>query len=153
MIKILFVCLGNICRSPAAHAVMQQMIDAAGVSEKFFVDSAGTGDYHIGQLPDARMRRHGGKRGYRIDSRARQINRQDVDTFDMIITMDESNYANVKRLMSKQQLTKLHKLSDFSDIPGFIEVPDPYHGNAATFEAVIDLIEDACNGLLQRYIA
>lgn len=152
MTKILFVCLGNICRSPAAHAIMQHMIDKAGVNAQFFIDSAGTANYHIGELPNARMRQHGAKHGYLINSRARQINRQDFDAFDMIITMDESNHANVMRLMSTQQLIKLYRLSDFSNIPGFIEVPDPYYGGAIAFEEVIDLIEDACKGLLQHCI-
>ncbi len=152
MKKILFVCLGNICRSPLAHAVMQDLIDNAGLTAQFFIDSAGTGNYHVGHLPDARMRQQGAKRGYRVNSRARQIKQQDVDVFDMIITMDESNYADVKQLMSTQHLSKLHRLSDFSNIPGFTEVPDPYHGSATVFEEVIYLIEDACGGLLRRCI-
>jgi len=150
MIKILFVCLGNICRSPTAHAIMEQKIQVAGLSKKFYIDSAGTGNYHQGQLPDSRMRQYAAQRGYALQSRARQITQQDVKTFDMIITMDEHNYADVKKMLSIEQLLKLHRLSDFSQSYEFLEVPDPYYGGAKGFSKVLDLLEDACAGLLKK---
>ena len=150
MKKILFVCLGNICRSPAAHAIMQQKIIAAGVKEQFLIDSAGTSNYHPGELPDPRMRQAGTKLGYNLESRARQITQQDLEDFDMIITMDESNYANVKKLMDEKQLQKLHRMSDFSNRYDFFEVPDPYYGDAQGFTHVFTLLDDACEGLLKQ---
>lgn len=150
MKKILFVCLGNICRSPAAHAIMQQKIDAIGLSKRFLIDSAGTSNYHPGELPDPRMRQEGAKLGYNLDSHARQITQNDLETFDMIITMDESNYNDVKQMMNQRQIVKLHRLSDFSNLEDFLEVPDPYYGNAKGFANVFALLDDACEGLLRQ---
>ena len=149
MTKILFICLGNICRSPAAHAIMQKKIDDAGLSQDFQIDSAGTSNYHPGELPDPRMREQGTRLGYTLDSRARQITQADLENFDMIITMDESNYNNVKKLLSEERLAQLHRLSDFSDQYDFLEVPDPYFGDADGFSHVYDLLEDTCSGLLK----
>ena len=94
--KILFICLGNICRSPAANAIMQEYVDEAGLSDEFEIDSAGIGPWHVGQLPDKRMRQHGAKRGYKIDHIARQFDAsRDFDDFDYIVVMDDENYKNI----------------------------------------------------------
>ena len=93
--RLLFVCLGNICRSPAAHAVMEAMVAEAGLDDQIEVDSCGVGDWHVGQLPDSRMRRHGARRGYRVDHHARQFSAADFDRFDYIIVMDEGNYRAI----------------------------------------------------------
>ena len=93
--RLLFVCLGNICRSPAAHAVMEAMVAEAGLNDQIEVDSCGVGDWHVGQLPDSRMRRHGARRGYRVDHHARQFSAADFDRFDYIIVMDEGNYRAI----------------------------------------------------------
>lgn len=144
--KILFVCLGNICRSPAAQAVFQYNIDQARLYQQFKLDSAGTANYHEGELPDARMRLHGAKRGYNLYSRARQLKAEDGDDFDVIITMDDSNYANVQRIFTAKQMKKVHKMCDYTELD-FSEVPDPYYEGEEGFEQVFDLLEDACLGL------
>lgn len=146
--KILFVCLGNICRSPAAEGVMKKVTEGLPVE----VDSAGTAGYHIGDLPDSRMRSHARKRGYDLTSRARQFDPSvDFDRFDMIIAMDRSN---LRDLQSMDRLKKYqHKLSLMTDYALTLktnEVPDPYYGGPEGFEHVLDILEDACKGLLKH---
>lgn len=151
--KILFVCLGNICRSPAAEAIMKKKLeDLWSQCTDVTVDSAGIGSWHEGQLPDRRMRSHGARRGYDISSRARQIRQADFDRFDYIFGMDHENMADLKRLASNEtQRAKIMCAADFmTRHPGFDTVPDPYYGGDDAFELALDLIEDACDGIAAR---
>lgn len=147
---VLFVCLGNICRSPAAHAVMQQMVDQAGLADVIRIDSAGIGDWHEGQLPDHRMRRHGQRRGYNLAHRARQIRVADFDRQDIIVVMDEGNWRDVSALArSEADMSRVVRMSDYlPDGCGHHAVPDPYYGSDADFELALDLIEQGCHNLL-----
>jgi protein-tyrosine phosphatase len=149
--KVLFVCLGNICRSPAAEGVFLSLLEKSGQSESFQVDSAGTGNWHAGELPDARMREHALKRGISLESRARQFSVKDFEEFDYILVMDESNFQNVSKLDSSQSFVhKVHLMTDFCQKFDLSEVPDPYFGGAEGFEFVLDLVEDAGQGLLEK---
>lgn len=150
-IALLFICLGNICRSPAAHAIMQRDIDEAGLSGRFFIDSAGIGPWHVGDLPDRRMRQHGARRGLDISHIARQFNaKTDFRTFDHIVVMDENNYrAIASKASSEADREKIIRMSDYLlDHPTAHSVPDPYYGDSSDFELVLDLIEDGCRHLL-----
>lgn len=148
--KVLFVCLGNICRSPAAEGVMRAM--AAGMPVE--IDSAGTAGYHIGELPDARMRSHAAKRGYPLTHRARQFDAADFERFDLILAMDASNMRNLKALDRKNAFGgKLRMMTDYCTALSVTEVPDPYYGGPEGFEHVIDILEDACRGLLKEISA
>ena len=146
--KILFVCLGNICRSPAAEGIMEKR--AAGWPIE--VDSAGTAGYHIGTLPDARMRSHASKRGYPLNSRARKFNPAvDFDKFDMIIAMDKENLRDLRSMdTGKQYREKLSLMTDYCQKITADEVPDPYYEGPEGFEHVLDILEDACGGLLKK---
>ena len=150
-IKILFVCLGNICRSPAAQGVMQRLVDEREVSEKFEIDSAGTYSGHRGQLPDPRMRRHASRRGYDLTHRARPVTIDDFEHFDIIVAMDESNRRTLCHLASTpEQEAKIVMMGDYivKLRAHYDYVPDPYYEGAEGFELVLDLLEDACSCLL-----
>jgi len=146
--KILFVCLGNICRSPAAEGIMEKK--SAGLS--IDVDSAGTAGYHIGALPDARMRSHASKRGYPLNSRSRKFNPAvDFEKFDMIIAMDKENLRDLQSMdREKQYVGKLSLMTDYCQKITANEVPDPYYEGPEGFEHVLDILEDACDGLLKK---
>lgn len=149
---ILFICLGNICRSPAANAIMQKLVDDAGLADRFLIDSAGIGPWHVGQLPDARMRRHGARRGYKIDHVARQFSAAlDFAKFDRIVVMDGENYDFVLRQAAGgAERRKVVCLAQyFGKYKGRGSVPDPYYGGDGGFELALDLIEDGCKGLLE----
>lgn len=151
--KLLFVCLGNICRSPAAHAVMQALVDEEGYSSHIWIDSAGVANYHIGELPDRRMRSHGAKRGYDVSHRARQFDStKDFQEFDLILVMDRENYEDVvSQAHSQEERQKVHYLAEYLEHhPEHHVIPDPYYGGAEGFELVLDLLEDACKGLLDN---
>jgi len=150
--KLLFVCLGNICRSPAAEAVMNHLVQNGGLDGKIICDSAGTGGYHSGEPADARMRAHGGKRGYNLTSIARKVYPdQDYTEFDYILAMDRANFGDLQRLAHGDELKdKLFLMCDFCSVCPEQEVPDPYFGGEAGFERVLDILEDACRGLLER---
>jgi len=149
MIKILFVCLGNICRSPSAEGIMKKMVKDSGLENQIHVDSAGLLDYHEGDLPDRRMRTHAIRRGYNLDSRSRPVNYNDFFDFDLIIGMDDQNIANLKRLApDDKSVKKIHRMTEYCTRHNFDHVPDPYYGGADGFELVLDLLEDACEGLL-----
>ena len=153
-ISLLFICLGNICRSPAAQAVMQQMVDEAGLAGRFFIDSAGIGAWHVGQLADKRMRDHAFRCGYRLTHRARQIDAEaDFSRFDRIIVMDDDNYQAVARkARSAEEKANIVKMADyFSAFAGEKCVPDPYYGGPDDFDWALDLIEDGCRGLLRAF--
>lgn len=152
--RILFVCLGNICRSPVAEAVLKSRAQKLGMSELYEIDSAGTIDYHVGDNPDPRMREAAGRRGYALHHRARQIARKDLETFDLIVPMDQDNMANILELDPYDRYAaKVRLLCDF--IPGSTgqDVPDPYYGGRQGFDRVIDLIEAASDNILQALLA
>lgn len=148
--NILFVCLGNICRSPSAEAVFTGIVKKAGLENKYLIDSAGTGAWHVGKPADKRMKKHAIQRGYDLTSIGRQFDADsDFDRFDMIIGMDDENIAALKELArNEKDLKKIHKMTDFSREWRYTEVPDPYYGGEEGFELVLDLLEDACVGLL-----
>lgn len=148
MKKILFVCLGNICRSPAAEGVMRKKTDGMNIE----IDSAGTAGYHIGELPDPRMRSHALKRGYSLTHHARQFNpEKDFERFDLIIPMDASNLRNLQMMDKKKQYGyKLKMMTDFCTSMKVHEVPDPYYEGPEGFELVLDILEDACDGVLKQ---
>ena len=150
--KILFVCLGNICRSPSAEAVFTAIVEKEGVAENFEIDSAGTGGWHVGRPADKRMQNHAVKRGYNLTSIARQFNPDiDFDRFDMIIAMDDENVLSLKSMArDENDLKKIYKMTDFSKEWKYKEVPDPYYGGEEGFELVLDLLEDATRGLLEK---
>ncbi len=150
--KILFVCLGNICRSPSAEAVFTAVVEKEGLSKNFEIDSAGTGGWHVGRPADKRMQKHASKRGYNLTSIARQFNPEsDFDHFDMIIAMDDENVLSLKSMArGENDLKKIHKMTDFSKEWNYQEVPDPYYGGEEGFELVLDLLEDATKGLLEK---
>ncbi|NDV70244.1 low molecular weight protein-tyrosine-phosphatase [Dysgonomonas sp. 25] len=149
--KVLFVCLGNICRSPAAEGIFADMVKKEGLQNRIKVDSAGTAGYHNGELPDYRMRQHGARRGYKFDSISRKFLAVDFDQFDMIIAMDDSNYDNIMRLAPDlESEKKVHRMVDFSRKYKYDHIPDPYYSGSDGFELVLDLLEDACAGLLEE---
>lgn len=147
--KILFVCLGNICRSPLAEEVFRTYIEKNGKSRDYYLDSAGLISYHKGELPDERMRRHAARRGYKLTHLSRPITSDDFYDFDYIIGMDESNILKLKELApGLEELNKIHRMIEFCDNPILDHVPDPYYGGEQGFENVIDMIESACENLL-----
>lgn len=147
--RVLFVCLGNICRSPAANGVMQAIVDAHGDTARWVIDSAGTGDYHIGDLPDRRMRVHAQRRGYDLTHRARQVTERDFDDFDLIIPMDASNERNLHRLAPTPEAEeKIAPMAEWIDLSTrYDHVPDPYYEGAEGFELVLDMLENGCDNL------
>jgi protein-tyrosine phosphatase len=152
MPKVLFVCMGNICRSPAAEGVFKNLIQSEGLESIIQVDSCGTIGYHTGELPDTRMRQHASQRGYDLTSRARQFNPQiDFDKFDYIITMDDENYSDILRWDKKRIYNnKVHKMTGFSSDKSITEVPDPYYGGSDGFENVLNILEDCTKNLLVK---
>lgn len=151
--KILFVCLGNICRSAAAEAVMKALIEKRGLSADFEIDSAGILSVHQGEKADSRMRQHAARRGYDVTSISRPVKLQDFDTFDLIIGMDDSNIDDLNdRALTWEHKAKISKMAQYCKTHKNSYVPDPYYGGAAGFELVLDLLEDACEGLLDLVI-
>lgn len=148
-IRVLFVCLGNICRSPTAEGVFRSQVEAAGLQDKIEIDSAGTGDWHVGKAPDSRMQRAAWERGYDLSElRARQVKPEDLDRFDYILPMDRKNQVDLESLITElEQLDKIRLLLSY-DPSAIREVPDPYYGGEAGFHQVIDLVESACRRLL-----
>lgn len=148
--KILFVCLGNICRSPSAEAVMKKLVRDAGLEKSFFIDSAGIMGYHEGERADDRMRGHAARRGYVLDSISRPVRTQDFYDFDLIIGMDNRNVDDLKsKAPDLESVAKIHQMTEYSRNKLYDYVPDPYYGGASGFELVLDLLEDACEGLLK----
>jgi len=148
--KILFVCLGNICRSPAAEGIMKSIINKKGLDSKIMVDSAGTSGYHTGELPDQRMRRHGAIRGYNFNSLSRRFTTDDFDDFDMIVAMDDNNYNSIMRLSpDAESQKKVYRMVKFSKRYEPDHIPDPYYSGNEGFETVLNLLEDASNGLME----
>lgn len=152
MKKILFLCLGNICRSPLAEEVFRQKAKAAGRAAEFDIDSAGILSYHEGELADARMRDHAYRRGYKLTHRSRPITPRDFAYFDLILAMDADNLRRLRALdPHAQAMERVQLLADYlTQHPDFDHIPDPYYGDASDFERVVDLCEDACTELLNR---
>ena len=149
MYRILFVCMGNICRSPAAEGVFRQMAMREGMGGRIECDSAGTIDFHAGAAPDTRIRRTGQERGFEIGGRARHVLEADLDAFDLILVMDRENLDYVMTLdVSGQYKEKIRLFCDFVQHSSDKEVPDPYYGGQDGFEKVFDLLEDGSEGLI-----
>jgi protein-tyrosine phosphatase len=137
MIRVLMVCLGNICRSPTAEAVLRHKLRLTGLDQQVEIDSAGTGSWHIGQPPDARSQRHAARRGYDLSAlRARQVTKADFERFDYILAMDGNNMLELEQLQPERSRAELRLFAE-------VEVPDPYSGDPASFEHVLDLVESA----------
>ena len=151
-IKIIFVCMGNICRSPAAEGIFKSMVEKEKLSDRIEIDSAGTIGYHAGESPDPRMKSHAADRGYFLKSIARQFDpHSDFEKFDYIITMDDEIFKEIRALDKKTKYQdKIHKMTEFSRYIKAEEVPDPYLGGPEGFEKVMDILVDACRGLLNR---
>lgn len=145
------MCLGNICRSATAEEVMSTYVRKAGLAEQIEIDSAGISAYHKGELPDKRMRAHAKRRGYELTSLSRPVSIDDFYTFDYIIGMDDNNIAALKdKSPSIETDSKISRMTDYSSRLLVDYVPDPYYGGAEGFENVLDILEDACEGLLQK---
>lgn len=152
--KILFVCLGNICRSACAEAVMKQGVAQRGLEADFEIDSAGLISYHAGEKADPRMRQHAANRGIDISSIARKITTADFSHFDYIIGMDNSNISRLLEIApNDDSRMKISKMSDYCRTYKIDSVPDPYYGGPKDFELVLDLLNDACNGLIDNILS
>ncbi|MBR2083450.1 MAG: low molecular weight phosphotyrosine protein phosphatase [Muribaculaceae bacterium] len=152
--SVLMVCLGNICRSPAAQAVMQRLVDARGLTERFHIDSAGLGGWHVGDLPDKRMRVHARPRGYELTHRARCVQASDFEDLDLIVGMDAGNVDELcDRAATIEQQNKVVMMGDYiRRYPHYDYVPDPYYEGSEGFELVLDLLEDSCECLLDSIL-
>lgn len=149
--KVLFVCLGNICRSPTAEGVMRQVVAAAGWQDRVEIDSAGTGGWHAGELPDKRMRQHASKRGFALTSRARQVRAADFEEFDLIVAMDRKNRRDLQDFVrTTTPRARVRLFCEFVRDRPETDVPDPYYGGPDGFETVLDLVENGCQGILQE---
>ena len=149
MVNVLFVCMGNICRSPTAQGVFEKLVDTHGLSDKIRIDSAGTHAYHEGEKPDKRASVTALRRGIDLSTqRARRVTAGDFIIFDYVLAMDQSNYEELVEICSADELSRLHLFMRFSSEDHTLEVPDPYYGGPAGFERVLDLIESASAGLL-----
>lgn len=149
--RILFVCLGNIVRSPLAEGMFRHLAELAGVADKYQIDSAGTSNYHIGEPPDSRMVRVAARNGLHYSGAARQVLRRDLQDFDLLIPMDEDNRAGLLALArGAEQLGKIHLLREFDPHGGpRAAVPDPYYGGIEGFEETYRIVERSCQNLLQ----
>ena len=150
--RLLFVCMGNICRSPTAEGIMLQLIRNNGLENLIECDSAGTHGYHVGEPADVRMRKCAQIRGYDLPSRTRKIHpASEFPYYNWILVMDDRNYQDVRALdSSREYSSKIRRMTDFCERMKENEVPDPYYGGDEGFELVIDILEDACAGLMER---
>ena len=153
MLKIIFVCMGNICRSPSGEAVFRKIVQERNLESAFYIDSAGTSAYHVGETADRRMKKHASQRGFHLTSRSRRFTSQDIDEFDYIIAMDRENYEDILSLDKKGTRNgKIHMMTEYSTCCRGDDVPDPYYGGDNGFELVLDLLEESCLGLLESLI-
>ena len=149
--RVLFVCLGNICRSPLAEGVFKKLVEDAGLAGSFEIDSAGTGSWHVGERPDARATMVAQEHGVQLDSRARQVTEQDLHDFDYVIAMDRENLRSLERMAGTGGGTaEITLLRAYDPDPDGEEVPDPYYGGVSGFENVYDIVARSCEGLLGR---
>lgn len=149
--RLLFVCLGNICRSPAAEGVMRRKIEEAGLTDRVHLDSAGTQGWHTGKSPDSRMIAAAARRAYPLTSRARQVTKADLRDFDLILAMDGQNLRDLQSLDSRaEHREKVRLFCEFCREHEAREVPDPYYGGPEGFDKVLDLLEDGCAGLAEH---
>jgi protein-tyrosine phosphatase len=149
--RVLFVCLGNICRSPLAEGVFRNLVAEAGLSDKFEIDSAGTGSWHVGERPDARAAMVAKEHGVDLDCRARQVREEDLEDYDYVIAMDRENLLSLKRMASfSGGDAEIHLLRAYDPDPDTEEVPDPYYGGVSGFENVFQIVTRSCEGLLAR---
>ncbi len=148
---VTFICMGNICRSPTAHGVFRQKVQDAGLARRVRIDSAGTHNFHRGKAPDLRAQRHARQRGYELaDLRARQLAPKDYERADLLLVMDWDNLVATEERCPPEHRHKLRRLAEFGSSRSTEIVPDPYYGGPADFENVLDLVEDACTGLLEH---
>lgn len=154
-IRVLFVCLGNICRSPMAEGIFQKMVNDAGLSDRILADSAGTAAYHIGELPDPRMRRTAQKNGIILTHRARKIEKPDLEAFDYILAMDDQNLKDIQRLQTTPHIG-LHLMRSFGGNNLQINVPDPYYEDDAMFDEVYEILvyhnTHLLNHIIQKHL-
>jgi protein-tyrosine phosphatase len=150
MIAVLFVCLGNICRSPIAEGVFQHLVDEAGLGHQVKVDSAGTASYHIGELPDKRARQVCEERGIKLTHRARAFSKDDFNTFDYILAMDKQNLANILKLQPADATAMVLLMCDVDPANNGAEVPDPYYGEINGFVEVFEMLKVSCTLLLKE---
>ncbi len=152
--RLLFVCLGNICRSPTAEGVMRMLVEREGLQSAIHVESAGTGGWHVGSPPDARAAEAARARGVALDGTARQVRAQDFDDFDLLVAMDGENLRALRSLApGEQERAKVRLLREFDPASagaGDLDVPDPYYGGAGGFDEVFELVQAACEGLLEQ---
>lgn len=151
MKKILFVCMGNICRSPAAEGILKKYVAQEGLDGNFQIDSAGLLDYHEGETYDRRMIDHASKRGYHLTGTSRPFILDDFKIYDLIISLDNEIFDSLKSLdRKKEYVDKIAKMTDFYSKNDYNEVPDPYYSGSRGFELVLDILEDSCKGLLRK---
>ncbi len=152
--RLLFVCLGNICRSPMAEGAFRRAAAEEGVLDLFEIDSGGLGDWHVGQAPDQRAQKAAGLRGIDISGQsARQVGKDDFARFDLVLAMDGANYDDLKQIAPKDQRHKIRRFLDFAPHTGTKDVPDPFFGEAEGFDHALDLIEEAARGLLVELLS
>ena len=151
MVKVLFVCMGNICRSPTAHGVFRALVPSEGLDDAISIDSAGTHAYHVGKPPDERAQETARSRGIELsDLVARRVEVEDFSVFDYLVAMDQDNYMALSEICPDPHVDKIHMFMDFAPQMRTREVPDPYYGGAAGFERVFDLVDAAAQGLLEE---
>jgi protein-tyrosine phosphatase len=149
-VRVLFVCMGNICRSPTAHGVFRSLVDNAGLSHGIEIDSAGTHAYHVGNSPDRRAVATAANRGIDLtDLEARRVEAEDFELFDYVIAMDQDNFLSLSEICPDEHIEKIHLFMDFAPQMRTREVPDPYYGGKAGFERVFDLVDAASEALLE----
>ena len=150
-LRVLFVCMGNICRSPTAEAVLRELATRRGLAHRLEADSAGTHGWHAGEPPDARAQAHGARRGYDLGAlRARRVQSDDFERFELVLAMDRDNLAHLRSICPPGADARLRLLMEFARRHPVDEVPDPYYGAADGFERVLDMVEDACEGLIDH---
>jgi protein-tyrosine phosphatase len=151
-VRLLFVCLGNICRSPTAEGVMRALVQEAGMQDGIGLDSAGTGGWHVGESPDARATEAAGRRGIVLEGAARKVRPRDFEEFDLILAMDASNLRDLQRIAPDEQARQKVRLLREWDLTadGDLDVPDPYYGGPGGFDRVLDLVQASCASLLQQ---
>ncbi|MEW6705929.1 MAG: low molecular weight protein-tyrosine-phosphatase [Pseudomonadota bacterium] len=150
-VRILMICMGNICRSPTAEGVLRHKLRQAGLEGRVEVDSAGTHGYHVGAPPDERAQHHALKRGYDLSSlRARKVRATDFDRFDLLLVMDDQNHEHLSQVCPEGRADRVRRLMEFAPQARSGHVPDPYCGGEDHFERVLDLVEEACDGLIEH---